>query len=42
MKMEHTLAAPYAGVVSKVNTAVDDQVMPGQVLVVNRKNAGDE
>lgn len=33
MKMETTLQAPFAGVVSRVNCAVGDKVMPGQILV---------
>lgn len=33
MKMETTLAAPYAGTVTAVNCAVDGQVMPGEILV---------
>ncbi len=33
MKMEITLAAPYAGIVTAVNTQVGAQVSPGQILV---------
>ncbi len=33
MKMETTLAAPYAGVVATVNTQVETKVMPGEILV---------
>ena len=33
MKMETTLAAPYAGTVTGINCAVDGQVMPGEILV---------
>jgi 3-methylcrotonyl-CoA carboxylase alpha subunit len=33
MKMETTLAAPFAGVVRKINCAKGGKVMPGQVLV---------
>jgi acetyl/propionyl-CoA carboxylase alpha subunit len=33
MKMESTLAAPYAGRVKKINTTVGAQVKPGDVLV---------
>jgi biotin carboxyl carrier protein len=33
MKMETTLQAPYAGVVTKVNTAEGEKVMPGQILM---------
>jgi len=33
MKMESTLAAPYDGTVTRINTAVEAKVMPGDVLV---------
>ena len=33
MKMETTLVAPFNGVVKKINTAVEAQVMPGDILV---------
>ncbi|NIA19824.1 MAG: biotin/lipoyl-binding protein, partial [Xanthomonadaceae bacterium] len=33
MKMEMTLAAPYAGVVANVNTMEGAQVAPGDILV---------
>ena len=33
MKMETTLNAPHSGVVSKVNVAENDKVMPGDILV---------
>jgi biotin carboxyl carrier protein len=33
MKMETTLCAPYDGTVSKINTAINDKVAPGQILV---------
>jgi 3-methylcrotonyl-CoA carboxylase alpha subunit len=33
MKMEHTLTAPYAGVVSRIPFAVSDRVAGGAVLV---------
>ncbi|MBU0513729.1 MAG: hypothetical protein KJ621_03045 [Proteobacteria bacterium] len=33
MKMESTLAAPYDGLVTRINTAVEAKVMPGDVLV---------
>ncbi len=33
MKMETTLAAPYRGVVKKINVAVGAQVMPGEILL---------
>ena len=33
MKMETTLKAPYSGVVSRVNVAENDKVMPGDILV---------
>jgi biotin carboxyl carrier protein len=33
MKMEHTLTAPYDGVVSKVAFGVSDRVQAGAVLV---------
>jgi 3-methylcrotonyl-CoA carboxylase alpha subunit len=33
MKMEHTLTAPYDGVVSKVSFGVTDRVQAGAVLV---------
>lgn len=33
MKMETTLAAPYAGVVAAVNTQAEAKVMPGEILV---------
>lgn len=33
MKMETTLAAPYNGVVTRVNVAESDKVMPGEILV---------
>jgi biotin carboxyl carrier protein len=33
MKMETTLCAPYNGTVLAVNTAINDKVAPGQILV---------
>lgn len=33
MKMEMTLAAPYAGMVARVNSKEGDQVAPGDILV---------
>lgn len=33
MKMETTLCAPYDGTVSAINTAINDKVAPGQILV---------
>lgn len=33
MKMETTLCAPYAGIVSKINTSLEAKVAPGEVLV---------
>ena len=33
MKMESTLVAPYDGRITKINTAVDAKVMPGEILV---------
>jgi biotin carboxyl carrier protein len=33
MKMEATLTAPYDGRIRKINVAVGDKVMPGQILV---------
>ena len=33
MKMETTLAAPFAGVVAKISVAPGDKVLPGQILV---------
>jgi 3-methylcrotonyl-CoA carboxylase alpha subunit len=33
MKMEHTLAAPFSGVVSQVNYQVGDQVREGADLL---------
>jgi biotin carboxyl carrier protein len=32
MKMETTLCAPFDGTVAKINCAVNDKVMPGQIL----------
>ena len=37
MKMETTLAAPFDGTVSEVNTAEGDKVAPGDILVVIEK-----
>ncbi|MRR35573.1 hypothetical protein EG829_13030, partial [bacterium] len=38
MKMETTLQAPFAGMVTRVNTAEGDKVMPGMILVdIERK-----
>lgn len=33
MKMETTLAAPYDGVITKINVDLEEKVMPGQILV---------
>lgn len=33
MKMETTLRAPYDGTVARINAAVTEKVMPGQILV---------
>lgn len=42
MKMEVTLAAPFAGTVTGINTAVGDQVSPGQILVDIEKTEVEE
>jgi propionyl-CoA carboxylase alpha chain len=34
MKMQHTVTAPQAGVVSEINVSVGDQVAAGDVLAV--------
>jgi propionyl-CoA carboxylase alpha chain len=34
MKMQHTVTAPHAGVVSEINVTVGDQVAGGDVLAV--------
>lgn len=41
MKMETTLAAPYDGIVKKVNIAPGDKVMPGDILVDIEKSGAD-
>jgi biotin carboxyl carrier protein len=41
MKMETTLMAPYSGRIVKINFAVGDKVMPGQVLVDIEKKEDD-
>ncbi|MCX5862118.1 MAG: biotin/lipoyl-binding protein [Deltaproteobacteria bacterium] len=43
MKMEITLSAPYSGMVRAVNTAVGDQVKPGDILVeIEAHEQGDQ
>jgi biotin carboxyl carrier protein len=42
MKMESTLVAPYDGVVTRINTALEAKVMPGDVLVEIEPEASDE
>ena len=43
MKMETTLYAPYDGTVVKINTAINDKVAPGQILVeIEKTEAGDK
>lgn len=41
MKMETTLAAPFDGIVTKVNVAPGDKVMPGDILVDIEKSGAD-
>ncbi len=41
MKMETTLTAPFCGRVIRVNAAVGDQVMPGQILVELQADTGE-
>ena len=42
MKMESTLAAPYDGVVTAINTAVDAKAAPGDILVEISEEKSDE
>jgi 3-methylcrotonyl-CoA carboxylase alpha subunit len=43
MKMETTLYAPYAGVVTGINVSEGDKVEPGQILVdIERADSGEE
>jgi propionyl-CoA carboxylase alpha chain len=39
MKMEHTLRAPYAGVIAEVDCVPGEQVEAGAVLVVVVENS---
>jgi 3-methylcrotonyl-CoA carboxylase alpha subunit len=41
MKMETTLVAPYDGLVTKINVAVGDKVMPGTILADIEKSGED-
>ncbi len=42
MKMETTLVAPYEGTVTRINTAVDAKVAPGDILVeIKKEDSGD-
>ncbi|NOY69308.1 MAG: acetyl-CoA carboxylase biotin carboxyl carrier protein subunit [Deltaproteobacteria bacterium] len=42
MKMETTLCAPYDGKVLKINTAINERVAPGQILVEIEKSEADQ
>jgi biotin carboxyl carrier protein len=42
MKMEATLVAPHDGTVTRINTAVDAKVAPGDILVeIKKEDSGD-
>ncbi|HOS98411.1 MAG TPA: acetyl-CoA carboxylase biotin carboxyl carrier protein subunit [Deltaproteobacteria bacterium] len=40
MKMETTLSAPFPGIVTRINCAEGDKVMPGQILVDIERDEG--
>ena len=42
MKMQHTIAAPYDGVVGEIPVKVGDQVTAGAVLAVVHPHSNDE